>query len=235
LSFDRRGRYSQDTFGLRTRFPFAFLAKTRRVALPRELIVLPPIMPTEEFCEVLPLINGEYETFVRGRGNDLYRIREYLPEDSARHVDWKASAKSRALLVREFAREDERKLRLVFDVPQKNALPDAVFEKAVSLAASLAMHFSGENAQLSFLAPQYDGSTDLYEFLTYLALVQAGTGPSPIESLAVTDELNIVLTARSRSTLPAALLASSYVVFLGEKTLASTPAPPFHDKIQGKH
>jgi uncharacterized protein (DUF58 family) len=235
LSFERRGRHSQDTFGLRTRFPFAFLAKTRRVALSRELIVFPSIVPTEEFYEVLPLINGEYEAFVRGRGNDLYRIREYLPEDSARHVDWKASAKSGALMVREFAREDERKLRLVFDVPQRNALSDAAFEKAVSLAASLAMHFSGENAQLSFLAPKYNGSADLYEFLTYLALVQAGAGPSPIESLSLTDELNIVLTARPRGTLPAVLLASSYVVFLGEKTPASTPSPPFQDKIQGKH
>ncbi len=63
------------------------------------------------------MITGEVESFVRGRGYDLYRIREYMPEDSARHVDWKATAKSGSLKVREFSREDERKLRLVFDNP----------------------------------------------------------------------------------------------------------------------
>ena len=42
-------------------------------------------------------MRGEWESFVRGRGSDLYLIREYLPEDSARHVDWKATAKSGSL------------------------------------------------------------------------------------------------------------------------------------------
>ena len=117
LNFDRRGRYREESFGLSTRFPFAFLAKTRRVPLRREIIVYPPVEPTDEYFEILPMITGEFETFARGRGYDLYRIREYLPEDSARHVDWKATAKSGSLKVREFGREDERKLRIVFDNP----------------------------------------------------------------------------------------------------------------------
>ena len=84
------------------------------------------VQPTDELVEVLPLITGEFESFVRGRGFDLYRIRDYGPEDSARHVDWKASAKAGSLLVREFTREDERKLRIVFD----NPAPDVVTEVA---------------------------------------------------------------------------------------------------------
>ena len=78
----------------------------------------PRIEPTDEVLEILPLVRGEWESFVRGRGSDLYRIREYMPEDSARHVDWKATAKSGSLKVREFAREDERKLCIVFDNPE---------------------------------------------------------------------------------------------------------------------
>src|SRR5438094_4132918 len=110
LRFDRRGRYQQDKLGLATRFPFAFLRKTRRVALAREIVVYPSVEPPDEFFHVLPLITGEFESFTRGRGSDLYRIREYMPEDSARHVDWKATAKSGSLKVREFSREDDRKL-----------------------------------------------------------------------------------------------------------------------------
>ena len=77
-------------------------------------------LPTKSF-EILPLVRGDWESFVRGRGSDLYRIREYQPEDSARHVDWKATAKSGSLKVREFAREDERRLCIAFDNPEPGA------------------------------------------------------------------------------------------------------------------
>ena len=86
--------------------------------------------------EVLPLITGEFETFARGRGSDLYRIREYTQEDPVRHVDWKATAKSGSLKVREFTREDERKLRIVFDNPEEGSVSSRAYENAVSLAAS---------------------------------------------------------------------------------------------------
>ena len=117
ITFPARGRYCEKNFGLATRFPFAFLMKTRRINLAREVIVYPVVEPAEQFLEVLPMVTGEFETFVRGRGNDLYLIREYMPDDSARHVDWKATARTGALKVREFSREDERKLRIVFDNP----------------------------------------------------------------------------------------------------------------------
>ena len=99
-NFAHRGRYQQESFSLTTRFPFAFLTKKRRVALTREIVVYPPIEPADEFFEVLPLITGEFETFVRGRGSDLYRLREYTQEDSARHVDWKATASSLTIPLR---------------------------------------------------------------------------------------------------------------------------------------
>ena len=101
ILFRKRGRFVQNGFGLSTRFPFSFLVKTRRVPLTREIIVYPSVEPTDEFFEVLPMITGEFEVYLRGRGNDLYRIREYLPEDSARHVHWKASARTGSLKVRE--------------------------------------------------------------------------------------------------------------------------------------
>jgi len=53
--------------------------ETRRINLVREVIVYPVVEPTEQFREVLPMVTGEFETFVRGRGYDLYLIREYRP------------------------------------------------------------------------------------------------------------------------------------------------------------
>ena len=115
LIFPRRGVYRQDALGLQTRFPFGFLEKTRRVDSRMEAVVYPAVEPTEEFHEILPLVTGELESFLRGQGHDLYSIRDYQTSDSARHVDWKASAKTGMLQVREFAREDERRVLLVFD------------------------------------------------------------------------------------------------------------------------
>jgi uncharacterized protein (DUF58 family) len=215
LCFDQRGRYQQESFGLATRFPFAFLAKTRHVPLVREVLVYPSVEPTDQFFEVLPLITGEFEAFVRGRGTDLYRIREYTQEDSARHVDWKASAKSGSLKLREFTREDERKVRLVFDNPAPGAVSAQEYENAVALAASLGWHFSAEDAQVSFLAQDCSASTDVYQFLAYLALIQPRAGASVVESLPPSGDYNIVLTARPRGTIPTALWACSYFIFLG--------------------
>lgn len=217
LCFERRGRYQQEGFGLMTRFPFAFLRKTRRVPLLREIVVFPSVEPTDEFFEILPLITGELESFIRGRGNDLYRIREYTSEDSARHVDWKATAKSGALKVREFTREDERKLRIVFDNPSSDSVSTEEYERAIALAASLAWHFSSENADLSFAAQGYSGAGDVYSFLSHLADASPQAGPSLLDTLEITPDYNIIFTTRPRGSIPTVLWTSSYFVFLGNR------------------
>lgn len=231
LKFEKRGRYVQDAFGLSTRFPFSFLVKTRRVTLPvqtevaqagtgREVVVYPSVQPTADVLEILPMITGEFEAYVRGRGNDLYRIREYLPEDSARHVHWKASARTGSLKVREFTREDERKLRVVFDNPAAGLVSSADYERGVTTAASLAWHFAGENTELSFAAPGYDGGNDIHDFLRYLALVSPRrveeAGKSIVDELHFSDDYNVILTARPRGSIPTALWSRSYFVFFGE-------------------
>jgi Protein of unknown function DUF58 len=218
LCFEKRGKYQQQGLGLATRFPFAFLTKTRHVPLTGEMIVYPSVEPTDEFFEVLPLITGEFETFVRGRGTDLYRIREYTQEDSARHVDWKATAKSGSLKVREFTREDERKLRIVFDNPPPGAVSAQEYERAVALAASLAWHFAGEDAEVSFVTQECNGRADIHQFLTCLALAQPQPSPSAVDSLPLSGDYNIILTARPRGTIPTALWTCSYFIFLGSRS-----------------
>jgi uncharacterized protein (DUF58 family) len=233
LNFERRGRYLESSFGVATRFPFAFLTKTRDLALEREILVYPAIEPPSELFEILPLVRGEWESFVAGRGSDLYRIREYMPEDSARHVDWKATAKSGSLKVREFSREDERKLCIIFDNPEAGLISTEAYERAVNLAASLGWHFSSLAAEVSFVVPGHGRGIDLHEFLARLAVIEplrdahskssppAGTPDIPPEDILRTIDLdsageyNIVLTARPRGSVPTALWNSSYLVFLG--------------------
>jgi uncharacterized protein (DUF58 family) len=212
ITFPARGRYCERDFGLATRFPFAFLMKTRRINLVREVIVYPGVDSADEFREVLPMVTGEFETFVRGRGNDLYLIRDYMPDDSARHVDWKATARTGALKVREFSREDERKLRIVFDNPAPGVLPPEVYEQGVRLAASLGWHFHHEDVEVSFVAPGLEPTEDVFSFLRYLALVQPEEATPIFSRLRATEDYNLIVTTRTAAEMPAALAARSYVI-----------------------
>jgi uncharacterized protein (DUF58 family) len=212
LTFRRRGRY-QERFSLSTRFPFAFLVKTRRVALARDVLVYPELTNSEDVVELLPVLSGKLEAYLRGRGADLYRIREYLPEDSARHVDWKATAKSGSLKVREFAREDERRLRLVFDNPAPGALPPHAYERMVSLATSLAWRLTHEHVFLAFVSQEYEGTGDVFGFLQSMATIVPKSGPSLLETLRGSTDYSIVFTAEKRGTIPASMWATSYFVF----------------------
>jgi uncharacterized protein (DUF58 family) len=215
ISFRTRGLYSEKNFGLATRFPFAFLMKTRRINLAREVIVYPAVEPTDQFLEVLPMVTGEFETFISGRGNDLYLIREYMPDDSARHVDWKATARTGTLKVREFSREDERKLRIVFDNAAPGVLPPAAYERGVRVAASLGWHFHHEDVEVSFVAPGLEPTRDVFAFLRYLALVEPQEATPVFGRLRASEDYNLIVTPLDAAAIPSTLAARSYVISLG--------------------
>ena len=163
---------------------------------------------------------------LRGRGNDLYRIREYMPEDSARHVDWKATARTGALKVREFSREDERKLRIVFDNPQPGVLDPALYERAVHLAASLGWHFHHEDVEISYVAPGLEPTSDVFAFLHYLALVEPQEATSVFDRLRLSSDYNLIITTRDRSQVPPNLASRSYVVSLAVPLDSTRTAVP---------
>jgi uncharacterized protein (DUF58 family) len=213
LRFRKRGRY-QERFSLSTRFPFAFLSKTRRVALAREVLIYPELESSEELSELLPVLSGKREAYQRGLGSDLYRIREYLPEDSARYVDWKATAKSGGLNVREFAREDERRLRIVFDNPRPGEVSSSSYEHMVSMAASITWRMAQEGVMLSFISQEFEATNEVYEFLTHLATIEPKPAPSVLDTLASSTDYSLVITAQKRGTIPAAVWTTAYYVFV---------------------
>src|SRR3984893_8714610 len=228
LTFPRRGIYQQDALGLRTKFPFGFLEKTRRVGSDIEALVYPSVEPTEQLCEILPLVSGEMESYQRVRGNDLYSIRDYQFNDSARHVDWKATARTGALQVREYAREDERRVLLAFD-PYMNSREELSvlgadrFERAVALCAGLAWHFYEINSVLEFrwrrfAVPRVIAGEIVYDVLRCLARVSALKAQPDhnfLDSLSdATNIFKIVITSQPRGSIPTQLWSSSYILFL---------------------
>jgi uncharacterized protein (DUF58 family) len=232
LLFPKRGVYRQESLALRSRFPFGFLEKTRKLPARAEISVYPSIEPTDTFYEILPLLSGELESYQRGRGHDLYAIREFVSTDGARFVDWKASAKSGSMKVKEFAREDERRVLIAFDPfvvasNEPGAESDPVraaetFERAVSFCACLAWHFRELESVIGFrtaggevsLGPAAD---NIYDVLQQLAAIQpqaAEPGHDFLNELArETQVFKIVLTSQPRGSFPTALWNSAYMVF----------------------
>ena len=174
VRFPKRGAYRQNSFAFLTSFPFGFLEKSARVTLGREMIVYPSIDPWPGFEDLLAGIAGEIETHYRGLGRDFYRIRPYEVLESARHLDWKASAHTGALQVREFAREQERTVEMFLDRDIPPQL-DAWFEHAVNCCAFLAWSLSNQGASIHFRSNGYElrqpEEGDIYTILKYLALV----------------------------------------------------------------
>jgi uncharacterized protein (DUF58 family) len=174
VRFPKRGAYRQNSFAFFTSFPFGFLEKSARVTLGREMIVYPSVDPWPGFDDLLAGIAGEIETHYRGLGRDFYRIRPYEVLESARHLDWKASAHTGTLQVREFAREQERTVEMFLDRDIPPHL-DAWFEHSVNCCAFLAWSLSNQGAAIHFRSQGYElrqpEEGDIYTILKYLALV----------------------------------------------------------------
>lgn len=229
LQFARRGRYKQEAFRIVTRFPFGFLQKARRLDMGSEALVYPSVAATAEFLDVLPGIQGAVESLAKGRGHDLYALRDYLPTDSARHVHWKASARLGALMVREFAREDDLRVLLVLDAHSEAAKPNATatekerFERAVELCAAIAWSFQERGAWLEFRStsasvPLAPATENIFEVLRHLALVEAlpVNASQGLAELTDTESFKIIVTSQSRGSIPAEVWNTSYVVFAAE-------------------
>jgi uncharacterized protein (DUF58 family) len=197
-TFDRRGRYPITGFRIATKFPAGFFKKWRRIDASGEILVYPKPQPLDDFYHALPMLAGQIQSHARGLGDDLYSIRRYHPSDHIRNIDWKATAKSMQMMVREHMREDEWRLTIVFDtaLPGDSDSRSAVrrsyekqeagsvagaefeerFERAVSMAASLANHFIMERAEVELITTSGDhdvasgsGLEHLYKILGSLA------------------------------------------------------------------
>jgi len=205
------------------------------VELRAEALVYPSVEPSRDLFEILPALQGALESLSKGGGHDLYALRSYVPTDSARHVHWKASARSGSLMVREFTREDDCRVLLVLDpyvsdqVRNSRSAPSAEaaerFERAVTLCASIAWHFFERNAQLQFRSAALEttlanAEENVFAILRHLALVQPlppDPGHEVLSDLAASPDLfKVIVTSQPRGSIPATLWHSSYVVFLDD-------------------
>ena len=232
VSFPQRGVYPVQGFNISTRFPFGFSESRRVIDAKGEIIVYPKPHSMDGFYHLIPISQGQVEKPARGSGSDLYAIRPYSRSDHPHHIDWKATAKTTVLQVREFAREDDWRITIALDANHDSHVSSDMFEKAVTLTASLIMHFIGQSAEVRLVLGQTDsgfGSTlkHGYSLLGHLARVPlvdtsrvstSGTpdGDQLLERMPLLDDeqFKILIPGAPRGSIPARIWRSSHVIYL---------------------
>ncbi len=238
-TFARRGHVVVTGFELATRFPFGLFRLRRRLHAPRDvdMIIYPKPEPLGDELHLLPMNAGRMVSTRRGVGHDLHSLRHYQTQDDVRHIDWKATARARRLMVREFTAEDLWRVHIVFDT-RLSAETDRAqcatrFERGVTQAASLVAHFIEERAEVRLTLGDEPGTygagrEHLYAALRRLALVRtmpiiaAEASPPPADYLHTVaaaaaghdPHYVILLTMTEPGTIPGNLWRRAHVIYL---------------------
>lgn len=229
-TFARRGRVVVKGFEISTRFPFGLFRLRRRLrARDVEIVVYPKPERAGDELHLLPMDAGRVQAARKGAGHDLHSLREYQARDDMRHIDWKASARQRRLIVREFTAEHERRVHVALDTHvDDDERADARFERGVTLAASLVSHFTEERAEVRLTVGGERGEfgtgrEHMHACLRRLALAESRLAPDEALSEgerwrglapAAPDGYVILLTAAPPGSIPENLWRKSHVIHL---------------------
>ncbi len=122
----------------------------------------------------------------------FHAIREYVPGDAVRHIHWKATAKTGALMVRQYEESQTARLAVLFDAGIGEYASDEEFELGVGVAASFSVQAVREGRERFVAASGLraaDGIDELPssradQLLDAWAELAAAEGGMPIEALA---------------------------------------------------
>lgn len=84
------------------------------------------------------ILDGSYVSVFKGRSLNFEDLREYVPGDDIKDIDWKATARSKTVLVREFVAEKKHNVMFVMDTNKRmlGYSADLVEKKEIALYAA---------------------------------------------------------------------------------------------------
>ncbi len=209
----RRGRTTFTGFRLATKFPFALFRKSRTVADPIEVIVLPHVFPIAQPPPPVTGLSGDRSQGRRSRRGDFHGLHEFRDGDDPRDVHWRSTARKGRPMVREHEDEAARRVTLFLD----NALPGGAeceqaplleaFERAVSLAASLGTWYLERGYAVRLVTrgaslPWAHGAAQAGRVLRALALVAAVVESTPFFASPEPGVESIVVARRGAARAP---------------------------------
>ncbi|MGV4986116.1 DUF58 domain-containing protein [Streptomyces sp. NRAIS4] len=141
----RRGDRQAHRVTIRSYGPLGLFSRQGAHKLPWSVRVLPPFTSRKHLPSKLARLrelDGRTSVLTRGEGTEFDSLREYVPGDDTRSIDWRATARQSAVAVRTWRPERDRHILLVLDTGRTSAgrvgdAPrlDAAMDAALLLAA----------------------------------------------------------------------------------------------------
>lgn len=182
---EQRGVFPARSPRLSTGFPIGLVTASRSLGLTDSVVVWPRVLPVAQSLDwaVADMTAGPIETRRVGTDGDTVGVREYRRGDPMRWIHWSQTARQDRFMVREFQSSGVPRVRIELDcdpVVHVGTGTDSSFEWSVRIAASLAMHWLSEGAEVELLAgdvrlPAAGGAFHRRQFLDALAGVQLGS------------------------------------------------------------
>ncbi len=134
---------------------FQYLFKHKRILKDTQQIKILPQrprinIPWKTKKELLLKMVHEFAQRVKGRGDEFFALRDYLPGDQLKHIDWYATARHDKLISREF--EDQRNLHFLIYLDLSSTMFGPKFEYALSSVVELCSLIKGTNHDLAVIA-----------------------------------------------------------------------------------
>jgi uncharacterized protein (DUF58 family) len=141
----RRGDHHAQTLTVRSYGPLGLAARQGRHQAPWTVRALPPFTSRKHLPSKLARLrelDGRTNVLTRGEGTEFDSLRDYVPGDDTRSIDWRATARQNTVAVRTWRPERDRHLLLALDTGRTSAgrvgdAPrlDASMDAALLLAA----------------------------------------------------------------------------------------------------
>ncbi|MFD8915360.1 DUF58 domain-containing protein [Streptomyces sp. NPDC059575] len=120
----RRGDRQADRVTIRSYGPLGLFSRQGTHRIPWTLRVLPPFTSRKHLPSKLARLrelDGRTSVLTRGEGTEFDSLREYVPGDDTRSIDWRATARQSSVAVRTWRPERDRRILLVLDTGRTSA------------------------------------------------------------------------------------------------------------------
>ncbi|MET7716025.1 DUF58 domain-containing protein [Streptomyces sp. NPDC005407] len=141
----RRGDRQADRVTVRSYGPLGLAARQGNHKVPWTVRVLPPFTSRKHLPSRLARLrelDGRTSVLIRGQGTEFDSLRDYVPGDDTRSIDWRATARQTTVAVRTWRPERDRHILVVLDTGRTSAgrvgdIPrlDAAMDAALLLTA----------------------------------------------------------------------------------------------------
>ncbi|PGH50108.1 DUF58 domain-containing protein [Streptomyces sp. Ru87] len=120
----RRGERTPDRVTVRSHGPLGLAARQGSHEVPWKVRVLPPFKSRRHLPAKMARLremDGRTSVLTRGEGTEFDSLREYVPGDDTRSIDWRATARHSSVAVRTWRPERDRRILLVLDTGRTSA------------------------------------------------------------------------------------------------------------------